>query len=102
VSEPIGPGDWVECVKASPRHSHLIGRIFQVTIVGPVVECFCGCGECAGIMCEGLPEPPPGALYCISCFRLIGRKGAFDHLLEVEVGKKVAADLRICLPADYV
>lgn len=84
MSEPIGPGDLVECIKS--RTGENTGKIFTVTAVRPWVGCTgCQRGRESGHAVLHLREMPlrHGASgWCIHAFRPISRRSDFESVLE--------------------
>jgi hypothetical protein len=68
-SAPIGPGDWVECVKVAPGNEHLIGSIYQISSVGDWR------GQPWVNVC-GVPKPWGRPGWHARCFRPIYRPDA--------------------------
>jgi hypothetical protein len=98
MAEPIGPGDWVECVDASPRHhAHPImlqacallrrGKIYCVRDVGQRVGYTGG----VGLLLVGLiaPNEDDGYGWAADRFRLVYRPN-----------ERLTADLLTQVPAD--
>lgn len=64
----IGPGDFVECVKASGRHPEFsVGRIYCVEWIDPSADCM-ACGNCDGLGLKGI-----GGNWASCCVRPIYR-----------------------------
>ena len=76
MAEPIGPGDWVECVEASPCWFYgptglTRGALYEVCHVGP--------GECEsgfGVWLVGFRSNGPRGGYGIHRFRKVYRPNA--------------------------
>lgn len=68
MSEPIGVGDWVECIRTAGPVSAAswLGRIFQVSEVG-------AWRDQTFINCHGLPKPTSYPGWAAECFRPIYR-----------------------------
>ena len=75
MSQPIAPGDWVECVRASTTHGFRPGQIYRCTSTPPTVLPCNTCGKKhTGIQLAGAPAQRPATwLWPICCFRPIYR-----------------------------
>lgn len=85
MTEPIGPGDLVECVRADPAHLYAIGRIYTVTEIGPIYSCPCNCGDQephGGLRVKERPCTSPRQWWCLHSFRPISRRKDFERVLE--------------------
>lgn len=84
--EPLGPGDLAEVIKT--RTGNGVGRIVTVTEVRawPSTDCICGDREAHGGIRIAEARHPPGAWWCIHCFRPISRRKDFETFLAA-VGK---------------
>lgn len=57
MSDPIGPGDWVECIRQGKRGIFHLGAIYCVEAVERPSSCEYGCIECLGVHIVGTPRP---------------------------------------------
>lgn len=74
MSNAIGPGDWVECVRAEDPDGRYLGKVFRCLKVVPSQDCELNHGPCAGLTIEGMPITLHGWAMC--CFRPIYRPKA--------------------------
>lgn len=86
MSEPIGPGDMVECIRIGNRGTtwgFCVGGIYTVRQVRPLHTCRCGeTVEHAGLRFKEIGESGPGKSWCSLYFRPISRRSDFERLLE--------------------
>jgi hypothetical protein len=82
MSEPIGPGDWVECIGAFVNPFFVVGRLYQAERVVPAIGDCPACGDETGrgLLFVGGPRihhPVVGVMSCCPCrFRPVYRPRA--------------------------
>lgn len=82
MSAPIGPGDWVECIKTAPGTRIFLGKVFQVEAVLGEWPCIMGHSKCTGLIFVGLPRSTHSSGGYAACgFRPIHPGGELIRLL---------------------
>src|SRR3712207_828779 len=91
MAAPIGPGDWVEVIRASGRYGFRPGQLYLCTSV-PERELPCDvCGKChRGISVKNAPAARPADwLWPVCCFKPIYRPKA-DFIESLKAPPKAA------------
>lgn len=78
MSQPIGPGDFVECYRGEDCPPVYVGRIYRVVRVWDPAEVYDPCAACPPgenppcVEIENIPSPDDTA-WCSCCFRPVYR-----------------------------
>lgn len=88
MSEPIGPGDLVECIESHDPALLTVGSVYCVSFVGPEARCACmrahrpWAFNHVGLLLSDAPPPVPYVAWCSYMFRPVSRRSDFEAILE--------------------